>query len=224
MVFPRMRAWVFGILFVAWLGYLASLVVENHNRILIAGPQIARSNLVVVASLADDGGRPAADVKIKKVLFAEKNDWQKLVGETMELDELLFYSAKQGWNGPGDYVLPLTRRAFDKLVIDQITPLPLSPGYYPAASNVTLEVGKNPQDLANRVASLTGASSKRLRNMFNVPIVMLVNVGARTVDEQRSFADQVRQMGGEVKAFQLSESRIYPATPDVLGQIERLSR
>ncbi len=224
MVYPRMRAWVAGILFVLWLGFLATLAYENHNRVIVAGPQLERSNLIVVAELADSLGRPAAAIKIKKVLYAEKIEWRQLAGQGLELAELAFFSNQQLWNGPGDYVVPLTRREFEMKSFDRVTPLPLSPAYYPATTEVMIEVGKHPEPMARRVAELTGTPAGRLKELFNAPNVMLFNVPFRGDDNLKQFAKMIDQAGGKELESRLAESRIYPATADVLRQVQAISR
>jgi len=220
MVFPRMRAWVSGLLFIAWLGFLTFLAVKTHGRSIVAGPQVMRSNLVVVATLADAEGRPASKIFVRDVLYAANGDWKRLVGQSLDLNELAFFSAREGWTGPGDYVMPLTRLP----ARDQITPLPMSPGYLPAAADVVVKVGKTPDALAPILAARTGVPLGRMRGMLDAPALTLVNVNLQTYAEEQKFATDVQQAGGEVISIRRAESRIDRATPDILEQVAEVIR
>jgi hypothetical protein len=221
MVFPRMRAWVAGLLFLGWLGFLAYLAIGNWRRIVVARPQLERSNFVVVATLTDADGRPAAEMRIQKVLYSEKLAWRQLAGQSLELNELVFFSENQGWQGPGDYVVPLTRTVDEETTRDQVTLLPLSPGYFPATSEVKIEVGNRPDSLARHVAAFTETPSRRLRELFNAPVATICHVPLRTREE---FARVVHDAGGRVLGAHMAEARIYRATDDVLQQVDAMVR
>src|SRR3954447_14061616 len=163
MVFPGTRALVSGTLFVIWLGFLAYLALANRGRIVVSVPQLERSNLIVLAKLTDDQGRPAANVGVERGLYAENAEWRQMAGQSLELKELAFFSANQGWLGPGEYVVPLTRSGDIGKPRDQVTLLPISPGYYPATSEVTVDVGDRSQGLAASIAALIDVPESRLR-------------------------------------------------------------
>jgi len=222
MVFPRMRAFVAGALFVLWLGFLAYLAFANYGRIIVARPQLERSNLVVVAVLTNDSGRPAAHVDIQKVLYAEKPEWRQLTGQALELKELAFFSAKQGWLGAGEYVIPLTRRNGGQPA-DHVTLLPLSPGFYPSTLEVTIDVTNGGRNLAAHIAELVDVPVPRLRELFKSTNVTLWHVPWRTVEELEMLDQAIEKSGGKMTEKRRAESRIYRATPDVIEQVNRLA-
>jgi hypothetical protein len=183
---------------------------------------LERSNLVVVAALKDDSGRAAAHIVIDKVLYAENPAWRQLAGQALELKELAFFSAKQGWLGAGDYVIPITRHNGGQPE-DHVTLLPLSPGFYPSTSEVTIDVSDSGRNLAANVAELVDVPAPRLRELFKSTIVTLWHVPGRTVEELKTLDQAIEKSGGKMKEARLAESRIYPATPDVLEQVSRIA-
>jgi hypothetical protein len=222
LVFPKARAAVGLILFLGWLGFLAYLALDRIEPVILARPQILTANLLILAEVADADGRPAPQVKVQKVLAAEKSDWRQLAGAALEIDDLPFHSARQGWQGAGTYLLPITRKQVEKLTIDQITPLPIVPGYFPSASEVTLSVGKQPAAMAKLFSELTGVSQRRLEEMFAQPVVVVSNVPVRSPQESRDLRERIEAAGGTLARLEPAESRIYRATDDVLSQLRQV--
>lgn len=221
MVFPRMRAAVFGILFVFWLGFLTYLASRTVGRTIVSRPQVARSNLVVVAKLTNEDGRAESRVEVERVLFADDPILRQLAGLTIDIDDLVFISPRDGWTGSGSYVLPLTATGGNTFAI---TALPISPGYYPSTYDVTLEVGKNPDLLAERISAYTGLPRRRIRERLDAPTVSLRNVAPRDEAANDGFFDKVREANVRIVANGPAEIRIYPATADVVNQTESILR
>ena len=71
---------------------------------------------------------PDPTVTIEEVLW--KNDKQEDLanGAKLKLADLTEYGAGQGWRGPGEYLLPLTRTPSGAYAV---TIIPLSPGFNP---------------------------------------------------------------------------------------------
>lgn len=221
MVFPRMRAAVFAVLFALWIGILANLAFESQGRVIVAGPQIQRSKLIVLAKLTDIDGRAATTVHIDKVLHAEKVEWRAVEGQTLELPELIFFTGYEGWAGAGVYVLPLNRYDAGKPVVDRVTPLPLSPGYLPILTTATIATGTTPEKVADVVANWTEAPRGRLRERIAKPgEVDIVNLPVRLYSTRfTEFEKAIAAAGGTVTSAKPAESRIYPASDDVLNQV-----
>jgi hypothetical protein len=74
---------------------------------------------------------PAARVKIREVVWpASAGD---LNGKDLVIPNLPRSGPAQGWAGPGEYILPLTRQEEGRQATYLVTPIPRSPGYYGAA-------------------------------------------------------------------------------------------
>jgi hypothetical protein len=122
--YPRTRLLVAGLLFLGWLGYLGYLVVQTRTLVVVSRPQVLISPLVVVAEVADDGGRPARTVTVTRVLYPGDRN---LAGAAIRVEDLP--DVTLGYEGPGEYVLPLRNLTDgDNL----LTPLPRVPGFEPA--------------------------------------------------------------------------------------------
>jgi hypothetical protein len=222
MVFPKTRAIVFGVLFLLWLGFLAYLVTTTRGVIVLAQPQVLTANLLIVADVRDQAGRPAATVQVTQVLAAEKDAWKKLAGQSLELDDLPFCSANQGWEGPGSYLIPVTRTEPGQLTIDRVTLLPIVPGYHPAAAEAKVDTGKALGDVAKVLADVTGVPLPRINELMVAPVVEVFNVPLRGFDDQRILAERLAKAGGRLLDFRPGESRIYKANPQVLREAARL--
>jgi hypothetical protein len=114
-------------LFLGWIGYLAYLVIRTRDPIILSRPQFYAAKVHVIASLTGDAEHPDARVTVKEVLYAADGDKEKLAGKEVTVEALAVVSADQGWDGPGDYLLPLEPRK-DRY---QLVPIPVSPTYAP---------------------------------------------------------------------------------------------
>lgn len=128
MTFPKARVVVLGLLFVAWLGYLGYLVAVTRDTIVLSRPQILVSNLCVLAKLEERNGRPAPEAQVTRALGAADND-NALQGQTLTIGNLADVDKELGWTGPGEYLLPLTKRVLGKEASYEITPLPRTPEF-----------------------------------------------------------------------------------------------
>ena len=219
--FPKARAGVGAFLFVAWLGFLGFLVWQTRDPVLLSRPQILAADLIVVAELVEEEHRPANRIQIKEVLYASDDAGRKLAGQPLEVDDLFFCSAKQGWQGPGTYIVPISRDAKKSWT----TMLPISPGYYPAASEVTLNMPEKGRDsVLKLLADLTGLSEAKLKSRLNESTLILRNVAIRTLDEKDAFARQVADFGGVVERTRGGESRIYRATAAAIDEARRIRK
>ncbi|MFN4259231.1 MAG: hypothetical protein ACK4RK_08020 [Gemmataceae bacterium] len=123
-------------LFTAWMIYLTSLAVATRQPIVLSRPQFLVSSLCVIADVpADAAGKPAAEVTVREVFWPQALRGplpeQPIIVTNLPLASPPANGASPvlpGWQGPGLYILPLTRRADDTYIV---TPLPPSPGYQP---------------------------------------------------------------------------------------------
>jgi hypothetical protein len=209
MVFPKARLAVSALLFVAWIGFLGYLVVRTRHPVILSRPQLSVSSLVVVADVLDKDGKPDATVTIKKVAWATATEHAKLVGTHLKIDGLAECRKEQGWAGPSEYVVPLLKRGTEF----EVTPLPVSPGYYPLFVTVELErVGPEKEKVADLVAKFLGKGGEISRGIL-----------ARNVPREKAYELKEKLLAVHAGAkISEGESRIYRATPDALEQLEEL--
>jgi hypothetical protein len=126
MTFPRARLVVSACLFVAWLFFLLYLVIQNQHMIVLSRPQFLRATLCVIAELKAKDGGPEPQVEIVKVLWAELPA-PPAAGDRIEVKGLAGFGSKQGYAGPGKYILALTAVDVDGSVSYQFVPVPSAP-------------------------------------------------------------------------------------------------
>lgn len=110
--------------FLAWLGWLGYLVFQSRDPVILSRPQFLVANLHVIASLTG-AEKPDAKVKVLEVIWTADQADAKLVGSEVAVQKLEAVVRAEGWEGPGDYIVPLTKSktAFALALI------PPSPGY-----------------------------------------------------------------------------------------------
>jgi len=106
-------------LFAAWLGFLLFLVIESRT-VVLSKPQFLIAQLYVVAEVKDDRGKPSPDVAIR-VLWAQDKADETL--KEMTIADLPECGKKQGYHGPGSYLIPvlkLRNRSFAVAAVPQL--------------------------------------------------------------------------------------------------------
>jgi hypothetical protein len=121
MTFPRARLVVSACLFVGWLGFLLYLVVQNQHMIVLSRPQFLVAPNCVVAEVAGSEDHPAPKVTIDRVVWGEVADKQ------VEVPALAKLGAKEGYRGPGRYILPLAAGQVEGRTVCQLVPVPAYP-------------------------------------------------------------------------------------------------
>jgi hypothetical protein len=191
MVFPKARLAVSAGLFLAWIGFLLYLVVQTREPVILSRPQLNVSSLVVVAEVMEKDGRPLPTVSVKKVVWSRAEADAKLAGTQITVETLADCHKDQGWEGPGMYILPLTRH--EGTTVYEVTPLPLSPGYpYPPGS-------------APPFVTIKDLTTGIVRH----------NVPRQEVEEIKRNPERARSI-----IITEGESRIYRATGEALKQLE----
>jgi hypothetical protein len=124
----RFRLYLTAGLFLGWLGWLAYLAVtagtwpvSRKPPVILSGPQFLVSTLDVIAEVKADDGRPAPTVTVVAVHWPP-GEPEKLKGASLTVTNL---ERCTGWDGPGEYILPLEPSGKDY----QVAPTPPSPGY-----------------------------------------------------------------------------------------------
>jgi hypothetical protein len=218
MVFPKARLVVSAGLFLAWIGFLAFLVVRTRNPVILSRPQFNVADLVVIADIQEKDKLPSSTVTIKKVAWSKDKKNDPAPGSQITITGLEDCRAANGWVVSGEYLVPLSR---DKEKYE-VTQIPLSPGYpTPRAENPTryvtvelLKEGTDKDKTAQWVGSLLGKSAK---NSEVVPGILRRNVPWKEAEE---FKKHIENIQGKVLLLD-GETRIYPATPDALEQLGR---
>jgi hypothetical protein len=238
MTFPRARVTVAAALFLAWLGYLLYLVLASRHTIVLSRPQLLAADLVVLAEVADDDGKPATHVKVLDV-FRRPAD-RKLINQELVVRNLPD-AARQGYIGPGKYILPLGPVVQAKHAVADIEQVPPNPGFEAAFVNVRLwAAGKAPERVAELAVDYLGIDARNAKDLVD----RLVRGETKTVmlasHVPRSQAEEFRKALLQVDPadFRFDENehrirnvdliaadiRIYPWTPETKEQIEEILR
>jgi hypothetical protein len=121
-----MRLAMMVIALVLWLGYLAFLAATTAHPIVLSRPQLLSSNVVLVADLAAGAGHPDPTATVKEVIRFDNPTARPAVDAKVAVKDLNAVGPKEGWEGPGAYILALTRRVDGSM---EVTRIPPSPGY-----------------------------------------------------------------------------------------------
>ncbi|MCC6420402.1 MAG: hypothetical protein IT429_19370 [Gemmataceae bacterium] len=126
----RVRLTVAALLFVGWVGFLVYLAATTTRPVVLSRPQFLAADLYVIATLQRGPGKedaPGPTATVRVVAWAPPGEKLK-AGETITVHNLPLCGPAFGWEGPGDYILPL-ERARDGSVY-RVAATPRSPGYY----------------------------------------------------------------------------------------------
>ena len=118
------------VLFACWMSYLTYLVGTTTQPIVLSRPQFLAADLYVVAELtasAASADQAADAVTVKKVVWAANADDGKRT--KLQVKNLNTVDAAHGWQGPGEYILAMSRTKENGDVF-QLTPLPRTPGFF----------------------------------------------------------------------------------------------
>jgi hypothetical protein len=112
-------------LFAGWIGYLAYLSATTTHPIVLSRPQFLAADFYVVAEVPADPAapdEPASVVTVKQVVWSARSEDSKLTAI-----EVLNLNAKHGWEGAGEYIMPLSRTKDAKRF--RVTSIPRTPGF-----------------------------------------------------------------------------------------------
>jgi hypothetical protein len=119
----KLRLVVAACLFLGWIGWLAYLVIISRDEIILSEPQFLLADLWVLADVREKDDAPAAEVTLSKVIWPAKPDPDPGLGP-LTISGLPEITADEGWEGPGRYVLPLTREKRGTSLVYRVTFLP----------------------------------------------------------------------------------------------------
>lgn len=119
-----------------WIGYLAFLAYTASRPIVLSGPQILASNLIIIAQLTGNVDHPDQAATVVEVVWAGDQAVEPAAKAKITVGDLKeIYAADAGagqpnrcWRGAGQYILPLTSAGKGAF---RITLIPSSPGYPP---------------------------------------------------------------------------------------------
>jgi hypothetical protein len=130
----RARLTVTAVVFAGWIAFLAYLALTTTHPVVLSRPQFLAADTCVLAELkAGDDGAPAAAVEVRKVFWSAGNPPKGAI-TVANLPELRRKGDSKdpdhGWDGPGEYVLALTRVRGNPDNLYRITPIPRSPSFW----------------------------------------------------------------------------------------------
>jgi hypothetical protein len=126
---PRVRLAVAAALFVGWLGWLGYLAATGTDTVVLSRPQFLVSNLYVVADLEGGPDHPGDVVTVREASGPAAGEKGVARHAKLTVKNLPLVGRDQGWDGPGEYILALTRNRDGTCLV---TATPPSPGYPPA--------------------------------------------------------------------------------------------
>ena len=129
----RIRLLLAAGLFLAWIGWLAYLAATTTHPVVLSRPQFLVANLHVIADLKGGAEHPDAEVTVRQAGGPGADPQREKPGSRLTVADLPRIGPGQGWDGPGEYILALTRRPDGTYMV---TPLPPSPGYPPESPHV----------------------------------------------------------------------------------------
>jgi hypothetical protein len=150
----RVRLAVCALLFLGWIGWLVYLSATTTRPVVLSRPQFLASSLYVVAELhADPKGdnAPAAEATIRDIVWppsGEERPGKKVIIANLPK------SGEQGWTGPGEYILPLTKVAQSGNDIYRVAFIPRSPGYLGGAGRIYPATATARRELKDLIADL----------------------------------------------------------------------
>jgi ribosomal protein L7/L12 len=216
----KLRLAVAVCLFLGWIGWLAYLVVKTHNPVVLSRPQFLVADVWVRGHLDGTSEKPQATFVVREVLWAKDNKDQSLTEKSIPVWDLPFAGKAQGWAGPRDYLLPLKKSQEGKSSVYQLTPLPPSPGFRPATVAIRLDsAGKKKDQVAELIVELTGldlaAAKEKVKKMGSDIMKNVPPTEAEEIEKKFKDLDALVTPRPE-------ESRIYPATPEALEQLNEI--
>lgn len=218
MTHPRLRLAVAVFLFLGWIGYLLFLVVRTRNPVILSRPQLLETDVVVLAALREENGKPHPEAAVTDILWALDGSAKPEIGNTLRLPELVDSAEGQGWRGPGEYLIPLRVMGAKERPAFAIPAIPWSPGFSPLWQVEIENQTSLPKDLLQWIEQKTSLRPDDWKQQTKEPIVLKRNLTKTQADD---LEKEVRALGGAARA-RLGEYRIYLATDDAKEQLKSI--
>jgi hypothetical protein len=156
----RIRLYLTAGLFLGWLGWLAylaitagTLPVSRKPPVILSRPQLLVSKLDVIADVKAADGRPDRTVTIVAVQWP-LDERDKRQGEQITVTNL---DRCTGWDGPGEYILPLEPSGKEY----EVAPVPPSPGYPGARSPGPLRIYRRTPETLRQLETIPKPEAPR---------------------------------------------------------------
>jgi hypothetical protein len=151
----RMRLIVAILLFVGWLGWLAYLAATATHPIILSRPQCLYAQVIVHATVTGEE-HASNNVTIREILHGiDPKDRLKPEAE-VEILQLDKCGSAQGWEGPGEYLLPVSVNLKGEY---HITHIPESPGYAPESMAQVLRIYPYNQEVKRQLTQILSKKS-----------------------------------------------------------------
>ena len=118
------------VLFASWIGYLAYLAATTTLPLVLSRPQFLSADLYAIADVSANPAapdEPATAVTVKRVVWSANPEDRTM--KAIRVKDLNRVGPQQNWQGPGEYILALSRTKEDAGVF-QLTGLPRTPGFF----------------------------------------------------------------------------------------------
>jgi hypothetical protein len=113
--------------FLGWIGWLTYLAATTTHPLVLSRPQFLQADLWVIAKVDGDQDRPAGEAEVVEVFWSRDNKGRKL--KHIGVSNLPELGNRNGWQGPGQYILPLKKVEGTAGESFAIVPIRRSPGY-----------------------------------------------------------------------------------------------
>jgi hypothetical protein len=114
-------------LFIGWIAWLTYLVATATRPVILSRPQFLVSDLDVIAQVNQGQHGPDREVTVQEIHWPAQGN-ENLLGKRITVSNLESIEEPDGWQGPGQYILPLKKTGADSFAV--ISP-PMSPGFEP---------------------------------------------------------------------------------------------
>jgi hypothetical protein len=122
--------------FLGWIGWLTYLAATTTHPLVLSRSQFLQADFWVIAKVDGDQDHPSGRAEVVEVFWTRKNIGPKL--KLIDVSNLPEVGNRNGWHGPGQYILPLERLKGTGAESYTILPIPRSPGYQARSSEVRI--------------------------------------------------------------------------------------
>lgn len=143
---PVSRLVLAALLFAAWIGWLIFLAATSSRPIVLSRPQFLVSTVDVIGRLSAEQGRPVSVVEVIDVHWPPSQ--QDLKQKSITVTNLAYCG---GWNGPGEYILPLVKVG-DAYEVVRVPP---SPGFVPGGTSPAFRIYSRTPETMQQLDSIS---------------------------------------------------------------------
>jgi len=119
MTFPKARLAVSACLFVGWLLFLFSVWLRS-STVILSKPQFLVAQIYAVVEVHPAQGKAESELTVEEVLWPSDKTAQQLAHEKIHIADFPATTERQGFQGPGKYLVPLVKSAENTLMIAPI--------------------------------------------------------------------------------------------------------